>query len=189
MQTFSPNIDQYQAAATLAQALADLVKNPSVIKDITKNALEASRMSDERLEEVQATTLATEENKRTTAHLLQTMGIHKTEVESARKEFEQRENDLKEKIEAHQNNVKVTTADLARKSVDVKQLNEAVLKRSKEVEIKEQDITQRELTCKAIVDAVAKREMTCESREQTLQDAIVKLEARKKKFAEAAKED
>lgn len=173
----------------MAQALGDLIKNPSVVKEITQKALEASKMTKERLDEVEVARTTLEDNKRTHELLIETMRAHKEEVDSATRTLDRREADLNAKQANHEDSVKSSRSDIDRQTSDVKALNEVVLRRSKDIEIKEQDITRRELTCKEIVASVLKRESVCEQREKAIQIEIAKLDARRKKLMEATKED
>lgn len=189
MATYAPTIDTYNSAITLAQALQDVLKNPQALKDAAAVVAQATKVSAEQVAQHKEIQTSIVEHNNLLAELAKQKAEHANNVAAKLAEVE-----AKQKLsEDNLTNVGNQRASLkVEKDNALKEISSAQVeldKRKADLESRHQDIVTREQTCRDIVDAVTKRENICASREKALALEQTKLEARKKKLAEAAKDE
>lgn len=177
------------AAAKLAQALADIVKNPKIVNEIADIHSKAVQITEDKKKEAEAATLAIEEAKLIQAQLMQDKADHRVYVDSSLKDLERQNSEVANDRESLNRAKSAFQEDVTRVSNHLSASVKEADDRHAKLDMRTADIIQREKTCADIVVSVSKREKIVEVREEKLKEDLAKLAAKKKKLAEAAKED
>lgn len=184
-----PAFTDYSPALILAQSIADIVKNPKSIQEAAEIHAKALQMTEDKKHEAEAATLAIEENKRIQAQLLQDKLDHKTYLETTQHDLDKQQLELGNDKESLNRAKSAFQEDVARVSAHLSNSVKEADDRHNQLDIRTADIIQREQTCHEIMSDINKREKVLDAREDKLKDDLQKLAAKKKKLAEATKDD
>lgn len=181
--------DNYGAALQLAQALADLAKNPKIIAEANEEFLKASQLSAEQKKEVELARDTLEQNKRTSEQLLQDKRDYKDYVDRTNLELDQKHSQLSIEQDQFMHANKLHLASVADHKDYVKAFEDFVRQKTNEIDSREGELKKKEDLHGKAVETLKKRDVKLSAKEAAHEEAVAKLDARKKRLAEAAKED